>query len=37
MSESGRGPKAHRRMLVLCLAAVYIVWGTSYVATRVGG
>jgi drug/metabolite transporter (DMT)-like permease len=26
----------HRRMLVLCLAAVYIVWGTSYVATRVG-
>ena len=23
-------------MLVLCLAAVYIVWGTSYVATRVG-
>ena len=22
--------------LVLCLAAVYIVWGTSYVATRVG-
>jgi drug/metabolite transporter (DMT)-like permease len=36
MSESGRGPRAHRRMLVLCLAAVYIVWGTSYVATRVG-
>lgn len=24
------------RMLVLCLAIVYIVWGTSYVATRVG-
>jgi drug/metabolite transporter (DMT)-like permease len=36
MSEGGRGLKAHRRMLVLCLAAVYIVWGTSYVATRVG-
>jgi drug/metabolite transporter (DMT)-like permease len=25
-----------RRMLVLCLATVYIVWGTSYIATRVG-
>jgi drug/metabolite transporter (DMT)-like permease len=25
-----------RRMLVLCLATVYLVWGTSYVATRVG-
>jgi drug/metabolite transporter (DMT)-like permease len=24
------------RMLVLCLAIVYVVWGTSYVATRVG-
>jgi drug/metabolite transporter (DMT)-like permease len=36
MSEDGRGLKSHRRMLVLCLAAVYIVWGTSYVATRVG-
>jgi drug/metabolite transporter (DMT)-like permease len=23
-------------MLVLCLAAVYLVWGTSYLATRVG-
>jgi drug/metabolite transporter (DMT)-like permease len=32
MTEAAR----HRRMLVLCLAAVYIVWGTSYVATRVG-
>lgn len=32
MNEARR----HRRMLVLCLAAVYIVWGTSYVATRVG-
>jgi drug/metabolite transporter (DMT)-like permease len=32
MNDAGR----HRRMLVLCLAAVYIVWGTSYVATRVG-
>jgi drug/metabolite transporter (DMT)-like permease len=32
MTETAR----HRRMLVLCLAAVYIVWGTSYVATRVG-
>lgn len=28
--------RRHRRMLVLCLAAVYIIWGTSYVATRVG-
>jgi len=27
---------AHRRMLVLCLAAVYIIWGTSYLATRIG-
>jgi len=36
MSQAARGLKAHRRMLVLCLAAVYIVWGTSYVATRVG-
>ncbi len=25
-----------RRMLVLCLATVYLVWGTSYVATRIG-
>ena len=25
-----------RRMLVLCLATVYFVWGTSYLATRVG-
>lgn len=25
-----------RRMLVLCLAAVYLIWGTSYLATRVG-
>jgi drug/metabolite transporter (DMT)-like permease len=25
-----------RRMLVLCLATVYLVWGTSYIATRVG-
>ena len=25
-----------RRMLVLCLATVYLVWGTSYMATRVG-
>ncbi|MEJ0099877.1 MAG: EamA family transporter [Pseudomonadota bacterium] len=32
MSEASR----QRRMLVLCLATVYIVWGTSYVATRVG-
>jgi drug/metabolite transporter (DMT)-like permease len=23
-------------MLVLCLAAVYLIWGTSYLATRVG-
>ena len=30
-------PAAHqRRMLVLCLAAVYLIWGTSYLATRVG-
>jgi drug/metabolite transporter (DMT)-like permease len=30
-------PERHQpRMLVLCLAIVYIVWGTSYVATRVG-
>jgi drug/metabolite transporter (DMT)-like permease len=28
--------RLHRRMLVLCLAAVYLVWGTSYLATRVG-
>src|SRR5262245_20865199 len=26
----------HRRLLVLCLAAVYLIWGTSYMATRVG-
>ncbi|MET0281179.1 MAG: EamA family transporter [Steroidobacteraceae bacterium] len=26
----------HQRMLVLCLAAVYLIWGTSYLATRVG-
>jgi drug/metabolite transporter (DMT)-like permease len=32
MNDAGR----HRRMLVLCLAAVYIIWGTSYVATRIG-
>lgn len=25
-----------RRLLVLCLATVYFVWGTSYLATRVG-
>ena len=25
-----------RRLLVLCLATVYLVWGTSYLATRVG-
>lgn len=25
-----------RRMLVLCLGAVYLIWGTSYLATRVG-
>ena len=25
-----------RRLLVLCLAAVYIIWGTSYAATRIG-
>jgi len=24
------------RMLVLCLSAVYLIWGTSYLATRVG-
>jgi drug/metabolite transporter (DMT)-like permease len=30
-------PAQHqRRMLVLCLATVYIVWGTSYIATRIG-
>lgn len=30
-------PVAHqRRMLVLCLAAVYLIWGTSYLATRIG-
>lgn len=30
-------PAAHqRRMLVLCLSAVYLIWGTSYLATRVG-
>ena len=27
---------SHRRMLVLCLAAVYLIWGTSYMASRVG-
>jgi drug/metabolite transporter (DMT)-like permease len=26
----------HRRLLVLCLAAVYFIWGTSYLATRIG-
>jgi drug/metabolite transporter (DMT)-like permease len=25
-----------RRLLVLCLTTVYLVWGTSYIATRVG-
>lgn len=25
-----------RRLLVLCLATVYLVWGTTYLATRVG-
>jgi drug/metabolite transporter (DMT)-like permease len=30
------GGTRQRRMLVLCLATVYLVWGTSYVATRVG-
>jgi drug/metabolite transporter (DMT)-like permease len=25
-----------RRLLVLCLATVYIVWGTTYLATRIG-
>ena len=25
-----------RQLLVLCLATVYLVWGTSYLATRVG-
>ena len=23
-------------MLVLCLSAVYLIWGTSYLATRIG-
>jgi drug/metabolite transporter (DMT)-like permease len=32
MSSAAR----QRRMLVLCLAAVYLIWGTSYLATRVG-
>jgi drug/metabolite transporter (DMT)-like permease len=27
---------AHQRMLVLCLTTVYLVWGTSYIATKVG-
>jgi drug/metabolite transporter (DMT)-like permease len=30
------GERHQRRMLVLCLATVYLVWGTSYIATRVG-
>ena len=25
-----------RRLLVLCLATVYLVWSTSYMATRIG-
>ncbi len=25
-----------RRLLVLCLATVYLVWGTTYMATRIG-
>lgn len=25
-----------RRLLVLCLATVYLVWGTTYLATRIG-
>jgi drug/metabolite transporter (DMT)-like permease len=29
-------PAHQQRMLVLCLASVYIVWGTSYLATRIG-
>ena len=32
MSPSG----PPRRLLLLCLAIVYLVWGTSYAATRVG-
>lgn len=28
--------RRQQRMLVLCLAAVYLIWGTSYLATRVG-
>ncbi len=31
MSAAGQ-----RRMLVLCLVIVYLVWGTTYIATRVG-
>lgn len=31
MSDPGQ-----RRLLVLCLATVYLVWGTTYMATRVG-
>jgi drug/metabolite transporter (DMT)-like permease len=29
-------PAGQRRLLVLCLTAVYLVWGTTYLATRVG-
>ncbi|MGC4027269.1 MAG: EamA family transporter [Steroidobacteraceae bacterium] len=32
MSASRR----QRRLLLLCLATVYLVWGTSYIATRIG-
>ena len=27
---------AHRSRLILCLAIVYLVWGSSYLATRIG-
>jgi drug/metabolite transporter (DMT)-like permease len=29
-------PQAYRSRLILCLAIVYLVWGSSYLATRIG-
>jgi drug/metabolite transporter (DMT)-like permease len=29
-------PAAHRRRVLLCLATVYLVWGSSYLMTRIG-
>jgi drug/metabolite transporter (DMT)-like permease len=33
--SSGPGAARHRSTLVLCLAIVYVVWGSSFLATRI--